>query len=327
MNPSLALCGFVLAAMITVATPADAQQDVPVREVRVTIYLADLSEITGADQSFQADVFLAATWQDPQLVGAYDTAVDLPSSQVWFPDMVIVNQRGASPTLPNRVRVQPDGSVRYIQRFNGRFSASMDLKEFPRDRQQFQIWVVAPARAGERVELVPDTSAARLQNDGLSITDWQIASPVLESAPFTAGPLGVPLSGVALRMEAEREVRYYLVQVMIPLLAIVLMAWSVFWIDPSVVPTRVGVVVTTMLTLIAYRFMLANHVPRLPYLTRLDWFMLGATVLLTLALFTMAGASYLRTHGKDNAVRRIDRTGRVAYPLVFTAYSLLVWFV
>ena len=88
---------------------------------------------------------------------------------------------------------------------------------------------------------------------------------------------------------------------------IVLMAGTVFWLDPSIIPTRMSVVVTTMLTLIAYRFMLANHVPRLPYLTRLDWFMLGATVLVICTLFTMAGTSYLVSRGMESIVGKIDR--------------------
>ena len=37
-------------------------------------------------------------------------------------------------------------------------------------------------------------------------------------------------------VEAKRKTGYYIIQVLIPLIAIVLMAWTVFWIDPSVVP-------------------------------------------------------------------------------------------
>jgi hypothetical protein len=104
-----------------------------------------------------------------------------------------------------------------------------------------------------------------------------------------------------------------------------MMACAVFWVAPTEVPTRLGVVVTTMLTLIAYRFMLANLVPRLSYLTRLDWFMLGATVLVILTLFTMAGTAYLVSREKEAIAKRIDRAGRLLYPTVFIVYLLVVW--
>ena len=133
------------------------------------------------------------------------------------------------------------------------------------------------------------------------------------------------LSGLTLTIDVEREVRYYIVQMLIPLAAIVLMAWAVYWVDPSVVATRLGVVVTTMLTLIAYRFMVGNLVPRLSYLTRLDYFMFGATALVLLTLFVMAGTSYLSSRGRKEAVARIDKMGRLFYPIVFFVFSAFVW--
>jgi hypothetical protein len=269
--------------------PARTSVDSTPPEVSVYLYLGDLFEISGSDQSFLADVFLVARWYDPDLAGRSEETRTLDFEEVWHPNLLIVNQRSVSRSLPQVVRVDPSGNVQYSQRFTGRFSAFMDLKDFPLDRQEFEIWVVA-ARLGERrVELVPDSSV------------------------------------VTLTIDAKRRVGYYIIQVIIPLVAIVLMAWTVFWIDSSVVPTRVGVVVTTMLTLIAYRFMLANHVPRLSYLTRLDYFMLGSTTLIILTLFAMAGTSYLKMRGRDDIVVRIDRMGRLLFPLIFGAFSLLVW--
>ena len=80
-----------------------------------------------------------------------------------------------------------------------------------------------------------------------------------------------------------------------------------------------------MLTLIAYRFMLGNLVPRLSYLTRLDYFMLGATSLVMLVLLTMAGSAYLVSRERMDAVRQIDRAGRWLYPLAFVLLSFSVW--
>jgi len=113
--------------------------------------------------------------------------------------------------------------------------------------------------------------------------------------------------------------------VLIPLTAVVLMAWAVFWIDSAIVPTRVGVVVTTMLTLIAYRFTLGNLVPKLSYLTRLDYFMLWVTSLVVLTLFAMAATNFLKVRGQDGLVRGIDRTGRVVFPLVLVTAILKFW--
>ncbi|KPJ94297.1 MAG: hypothetical protein AMS18_03945 [Gemmatimonas sp. SG8_17] len=309
--------------LLSLTVPVQVIQEAP--RVSVFLYLADLVEIAGSEQAFVADVFVAARWNDPTLAGEYEGVRTLDLEEVWHPILVVVNERGAYRSLPEVVNVDPVGNVQYTVRLTGRFSATMDLKDFPLDRQVFDIWVVAPLLGGNRVELLPDTTASVLRNGQLSISDWTIGDPELVVKEYQATPQAGPLQGVALVVEAKRKTGYYIIQVLIPLVAIVLMAWTVFWIDPSVVATRVGVVVSTMLTLIAYRFMLGNLVPRLSYLTRLDYFMLGTTSIVVLTLFVMAAASYLRGRGQDAIVSRIDSIGRLAFPLTFGAFSLLVW--
>jgi hypothetical protein len=314
-----------LTAVALLSIAASAQQPQATPQVRVFLYLSDVVEITGSDQSFVADVFVAARWNDPTLAGDHEGIRTLELQEVWHPILVVVNERGADRSLPEVVNVDRDGNVQYTLRLTGSFSAPMNLEDFPLDTQEFYVWVVAPVLGGNQVELIPDTTAIILRNDELSISDWTLGEPRLVTKEYRATPRTGPLQGVALVVEARRKTGYYMIQVLIPLVAIVLMAWTVFWIDPSVVPTRVGVVVSTMLTLIAYRFMLGNLVPKLSYLTRLDYFMLGTTSIVVLTLFVMAGASYLRSRGKDKVVKQIDRVGRVAFPVVFGLYTALVW--
>jgi len=311
---------------LSIAVPAAAQEPFGTpREVKIGLLMTDMTEVNGAEQSFSADVFMVATWQDPELAGGSDAIRTLDYDDVWHPTLLIYNRRSVTESMPEEVMVRPDGTVTYLQRFTGDFSAPMNLREFPRDRQEFFVWLVAPTRVGANVTLVPDTSIVALRTEHLSISDWKVGEASLTMEAFQVAP-GAPMNpGIKLSFPASRRVTYYTIQVLIPLVAIVMMAYAVFWIAPAVVPTRVGVVVTTMLTLIAYRFMLANHVPRLSYLTRLDWFMLGATVLLVLTLFAMAGTSYLVSREQEASVKKIDRAGRVLYPLVFAVYSLVVW--
>jgi len=319
----------ILAALLVgslVSSAGVAQEPVEgAREVQIALLLVDLTAVNDAEQSFSADVFLVATWHDPELAGQSEEIRTLGFHEAWHPTLLIFNRQDVSESRPEEVTVQPDGTVTYLQRYTGEFSASLDLREFPRDRQDFFVWLVSPTRVGANVTLVPSESIAALRTDRLSISDWVVGEATLTSEPFQLAEGAHVNPGIKLSFPATRRVTYYTIQVVIPLIAIVMMAYAVFWIAPTVVPTRVGVVVTTMLTLIAYRFMLANHVPRLSYLTRLDWFMLGATVLVILTLFTMAGTSYLVNREKEAAVQRIDRAGRFLYPVIFLAYSVIAW--
>ena len=63
-----------------------------------------------------------------------------------------------------------------------------------------------------------------------------------------------------------------------------MMSWTVFWIHPTNGGPQISVAVTSMLTLIAYRFAIGSEVPKLPYLTRLDAFILASSLLVFLSL-------------------------------------------
>jgi hypothetical protein len=295
------------------------------RKVRVGLYLADLVEIDGSKQSFLADVMMSASWTDPTLIGTSEKARTVDANEVWHPELLIVNQRSVERSLPERVTVHPDGSCRYLQRFTGVFSAALDLRSFPRDRQRLHVWVIAPLLMGDPVELLVDDSLSTLRSKELSIGDWRVAKIEMSPRAFHATAQERPAPGIELSVAVERRVTYYVIQVLVPLFAILLMAWTVYWIPPKTINVRISVNVTTMLTLIAYRFALANHVPRLSYLTRLDWFLLGATALVMLTLGAMAYSAYLVRTGREEKVEVIDRYGRILYPCLVIAFTIAMW--
>ena len=294
--------------------------------VNVYLYLVDVFEVSGSDQAFSADVVLIAEWRDPKLAGRWTAIQTAKLEDVWEPRLQVVNQRGASTLLPQRVEIYPDGLVRYRQRWSGRFTARMDLRDFPLDQQRFHVQVVSLGYSRDEVELVPDPGGKRSgRAEQLSITDWRLGPARMEMADFEPVPGMKALAGVRLIWEGKRQVGYYTVQVILPLVMIVLMGWTALWIPPTVVPARMSVAVTTMLTLIAYRFALGRLVPNLPYLTRFDYFTLGSTILIFLVLLLVAATTYLFAKNRAALAERIDRWARLAFPLIFGVVFLLIW--
>ena len=154
------------------ADEAAAISSVEPREVRVELFMADLVSINGADQSFFADVFLVASWQDPVLAADTDDRRTFDLVDVWHPMLLILNQRSASERLPHVVEVAPDGTVVYLQRFIGTFAMAMDLRRFPVDRQSPRVLIVAPRTALRGpVRLIPDPAIEIMLADSLSISD------------------------------------------------------------------------------------------------------------------------------------------------------------
>ncbi len=324
-----------LALPICVITPAWCATDMAVSQpnagagptpVNVYLYVVDVFDVSGSDQTFNADVVLIAEWRDPKLAGKGTAIRSAKLEDVWEPRLQLVNQRGGNAMLPQRVEVHPDGLVRYRQRWSGRFTARMDLRDFPLDRQRFHVQVVSLGYSRDEVELIPDLEGKRSGRAAqVSITDWRLGPARMEKADFEPVPGMRSVAGVQLVWEGKRQVGYYTVQVILPLVMIVLMGWSALWISPSMVPPRISVVVTTMLTLIAYRFALGRLVPNLPYLTRFDYFTLGSTILAFLVLAVVAVTTYLVGQNKAPLAERISRWSRRGFPVIFGVVFLLIW--
>lgn len=71
----------------------------------------------------------------------------------------------------------------------------------------------------------------------------------------------------------KRNVAFSLLQTFIPTTFIVSISWISFWIDPSSVPGRVGLALTTLLTLSTQALGQQHQVPPVGYAKALDiWF-------------------------------------------------------
>jgi hypothetical protein len=87
----------------------------------------------------------------------------------------------------------------------------------------------------------------------------------------------------------------------------------VFWIDPTNAGAQLGVATTAMLSLIAYRFAIDQSVPKVAYLTRMDYFVIGASVLVFLALCEVVWTSRLAQTNRLATAKCMDRWSRVVF--------------
>jgi hypothetical protein len=87
--------------------------------------------------------------------------------------------------------------------------------------------------------------------------------------------------------------------------------------SPQELGPRQGIAVTAILTIIAYRFVLANQLPRVPYLTRFDYLLLGSTTLVFLALVQVVAAHAMLRSAHPERSRKLDLWARGIFPALF----------
>jgi hypothetical protein len=292
--------------------------------VSVSIWVIDIDSINSAEQNFVANVFVALRWKDDRLARRGGNVRKYKLADIWDPRVQIANEIGLiRKTMPEEAEVSPDGTVTYRQRYIGPFSQPLNLQDFPFDTHVFQVHLVPAGYLTDQIRFVPDQ---RFISDGLkyaagiardiSLPDWEITGFKTEELPYPAVP-GYNFAGYVFEFTAQRLVRYYVWKIILPLVLIVLMSWSVFLIDPTNAGTKIGVATTALLTLIAYRFVIESQVPRIPYLTRLDVFILADTLLILSSLFMVTTTAYIVRIEKEDLARKIDRVWRIAFLAVF----------
>ena len=287
-----------------------------------TAFVKDIDTVDTPNQSFEASLYFELRWQDSRLSHHGQGEVARPLSQVWTPRVRIVNQQRVWRALPEIVEISPDGEVVYRQHLWGSFSQPLDLKDFPFDRQVLTLQFLAAGYTPEEITFMPDPDSVSGVTRDPSVPDWELRDWKLESKPVALSPGEDPVAGAALTIEAERRREFFIFKVITPLIFIVAMSWLVFWIDPKQASTQISVAVTAMLTLIAYRFVIGASLPRLPYLTRLDYFILAATALVFAALVQVVITASYAQHDQLARARRIDRIARWAFPVAFIVLTL-----
>jgi Neurotransmitter-gated ion-channel ligand binding domain/Neurotransmitter-gated ion-channel transmembrane region len=333
----------LLAVDMGIARGADVQASLPPAPLRpdagteptkisIGIWASDISKIDSATQTFTASVFVSMRWHDARLAHSGPEVRTYSLTDIWHPELLVANDDGSvKRTLPETAEVASDGTVVYRQRFTGSFAQRLDLRAFPFDQHRFFAHFLVVGYRPEEVQFIPDealVAAGLPQGVGIAETvtlaDWKADAPRASARPYHAAP-GLKIAGYVFEFHATRLAQYYLLKVILPLLLIVMMSWTVFWIDPTNGGPQISVAVTSMLTLIAYRFAIGSEVPKLPYLTRLDAFILASSILVFLSLIEVMLTIKLATDNRIDLARLIDRRCRILFPIAFIAASAAIF--
>jgi len=100
------------------------------------------------------------------------------------------------------------------------------------------------------------------------------------------------------------------------------------WVDPTDSASQVTISVTTILTIIAFGFSIAASLPRVPYLTYVDVFLLICCVSVFLSIVELVAVHVHHRHRREARGVRMRSAGRVLLPTVFLVSNLIAawWF-
>nr|XP_033946046.1 glycine receptor subunit alpha-3 [Pseudochaenichthys georgianus] len=291
----------------------------PPVNVSCNIFINSFGSIAETTMDYRVNIFLRQQWNDPRLAYAEypDDSLDLNPSMldsIWKPDLFFANEKGAhfhEVTTDNKLlRIFKNGNVLYSIRLTLTLSCPMDLKNFPMDVQ---------------------TCIMQLESFGYTMNDlifeWQEKGPVQIAEGLTLPQFLLKdesdrryctkhyntgkFTCIEVRFHLERQMGYYLIQMYIPSLLIVILSWVSFWINMDAAPARVALGITTVLTMTTQSSGSRTSLPKVSYVKAIDIWMAVCLLFVFSALLEYAAVNFVsRQHKELLRFRRPHRTSR-----------------
>lgn len=317
-----------LVGAVVLAFPGEARE--PLRPnaeagptvVEALIVVVDIDAVRDADNSYEASIYYRLSWTDPRL--AVPRAERPPASEIWTPIVGVGNQQNSWTVLPSTIDISEEGRVQMHRHIWASLSQPLDLRRFPFDQQIFRVTLLTPT-SPEALRFVADPTDPSGVAAETSVPDWRFTGSSTRGDALRISEQKPPTAGFVLEITGERRPLYYVYTMVLPLFVIAGMSLVAFWIEPENYVARLGVASTSMLTVITYRVAAVQILPRTAYFTDMDVFILGATLLVFVALLCVVLAMMLVRRGSVERARRIDALFRVLYPVAFLSLGVIAF--
>ncbi|XP_012590088.1 PREDICTED: glycine receptor subunit alpha-1 [Condylura cristata] len=264
-------------------------------------------EDTPPADDYRVNIFLRQQWNDPRL--AYneypDDSLDLDPSMldsIWKPDLFFANEKGAhfhEITTDNKLlRISRNGNVLYSSRITLTLACPMDLKNFPMDVQTCIMQLESFGYTMNDLIFEWQEQGAVQVADGLTLPqfilkeekDLRYCTKHYNTGKFTC---------IEARFHLERQMGYYLIQMYIPSLLIVILSWISFWINMDAAPARVGLGITTVLTMTTQSSGSRASLPKVSYVKAIDIWMAVCLLFVFSALLEYAAVNFVSRQHKE----------------------------
>uniref|UniRef100_A0A8C2WQ97 Glycine receptor, alpha 1 n=1 Tax=Cyclopterus lumpus TaxID=8103 RepID=A0A8C2WQ97_CYCLU len=259
------------------------------------------------DFDYRVNIFLRQQWNDPRLAYSEypDDSLDLDPSMldsIWKPDLFFANEKGANfheVTTDNKLlRISKNGNVLYSIRITLILACPMDLKNFPMDVQTCIMQLESFGYTMNDLIFEWDEKGAVQVADGLTLPqfllkeekDLRYCTKHYNTGKFTC---------IEARFHLERQMGYYLIQMYIPSLLIVILSWVSFWINMDAAPARVGLGITTVLTMTTQSSGSRASLPKVSYVKAIDIWMAVCLLFVFSALLEYAAVNFIARQHKE----------------------------
>jgi len=303
-------------------------------EVKIGFKLQQIIDVNFQDEFFSIVGSMAMEWTDPALAFSPDTCQCrkkiytekefdrfLADVNGRWPDYTLYNQQGNRWVQNRVVVVEPNGHSTYFERFSTNLQVDFDFRKFPFDTQLFPVRVdmLYPLDRYFFTDLVGFSEISQEHGeDEFIITDFEtFIADVLSSTNSM-------ISRFTFQYEAPRHLNYYILQIFVPILLIVMISWWTFFLKDY--GKRIEVASGNVLLFIAFSFSLTDNYPRLGYMTFMDAIMAMIFIVNALVLIYNIYMRKSEMAGQTDRIEKIDNIMDWLYPILYLVALGVVYY-
>jgi len=168
-----------------------------------------------------------------------------------------------------------------------KFKGNYNLRNFPFDKQKLKIWLHQTINTIDDYHVTPsnltEKNLINFASKENNIPGWNVTNIEVNYKTIEIDKL--IFDGLELSMDIERKSSYYIFKIIFPIILILMVCWSAVWIDPKEIESRLTVTIVCLLSLIAYNFVIDSELPKLEYLTIMDYIILVSYIYATIPNF------------------------------------------
>jgi hypothetical protein len=304
--------------------------------VRAGFYLEGIDSIDEEAETFEFTGVLTLTWKDerqtfdPAVAGVQEKIYqgDYQFNELapaWYPQVVLVNRAGLFETSATILRIAPDGSSTLRQTVDAIAKTTLDMRKVPFDSQSLDAVFEVFGFDRSEVQLVADGSPDRADYAGIRVPQWKLgsftSSAIDAETPHDTSETGlsepVASSRLVLTANVERKPLFLVRLIVMPLMLIVLLSWSIFWMDRSSLGDRINLSFVGILTVVAYQIVVGDIMPRISYPTLLNTFLDISFYMMCAAAVVNLVVGAADMAGKVRRGERIDHRCRIIFPTTY----------
>nr|AWJ68185.1 putative GABA receptor 3 [Hirudo verbana] len=344
--------------------------DVPT-QVKLGIYVNSFYSISEQTMDYSVILYLRQSWVDPRLsfkspdgklfqmkMGEYYW------QNIWIPDVFFRNEKKASYhdiTVPNRLlRINSTGAIWYTIKISATLSCPMRFEKYPLDTQRCPLLFESFGYSTKAVNFTWLDNPVDVDK-GLQLPQFSLVDKKYHDCTqnYTTGTH----SCISIEFVLHRDIGYFIIQVYVPSMLIVILSWVSFWISIDAHPARVSLGLLTVLTTTTMSGGARESLPRVSYIKAIDIWMIVCLTFVFASLLEYAVVNVLARQVRASALieendpaskellkikknkkrlgqkklcfaqidsnrkraRQVDKFSRKAFPICFIIFNIVYW--